>query len=383
VKDPDRRDRPSVSKFSDYEKCAAKYQYELRAPVEEPNEWASYGHEVHLAWSHLKEGKALPEEIMTVLKSADKQLDSALEEVAEVTKTDTIETALIEERLWYPDDLYSGRPDKVFIFKDKFRTAFVPDLKTLWGPVEPPAVNWQGRGTVPLIRHNLHSKRVIFAIIQPARGWLPPAFYDEKRVEQAEVASLQLIAGIDVEEPVPTPGEHCGRCAARLYCKAALALPELTANLTEGSRLAGLMQTLPDRMLERVYRFGKAADKIKEAAKKELKVRVDKEPEKFPDWKLVSTGHVSELGDLQEIFSHVREMVGIPEEGPEFDSFLAAFRSCMTLSLPELGKVVAQLTAMSQDGARKALDKYLMLRGLLTEKPKERALEEKTDPELE
>jgi hypothetical protein len=384
-RDPDRRDRPSTSKFSDYNECPAKYQYELDPRSEDkPNEWSAYGTEIHSAWSHKKEEPVtgdLCDERDKVLDSAERQVEQLVDDILTNVEAHEVSEVVHETRLWYPDELYSGRPDRVYILNDPERTAVIPDLKSLWGQVEPPAVNWQLRGTVPLVRHAFGSKRAVTAIIQPNREWLPPAFYNEKRLEQAEIASLQLIGKVDAENPIPIAGPHCARCNAQFWCPAALLMTQASALVTQKPKV--VVPTLPDRVLERVYRYGHAAEKITKEAKSEMKNRVGDRPDDFPDWKLQTTGDEYKIGNLQQIFSELRQLFAIPEEGPAFDTFLSIFQSAMSLSLPALSKAIAKGIGSTESAMREAIEKRLVPLGLLVFIPKEKSLKEVNKWEIE
>jgi hypothetical protein len=384
-KDPERRDRPSTSKFSDYFACQAKYRFELECETIEPNEFAAYGNECHAAWSGISDAAAIEhEDIKEVIRKADSQFNQLIEDVSKAVKAEPIEFHF-EERLWYGGDIYSGRPDRVVIFGDKDRTALIPDLKSLWGEVEPPAVNWQLRGDVPLAEQALGAQRAVTAIIQPNREWMSPAWYDPKRVEEARMASLKLVREIDVPNPTPTPGEHCGRCNARLTCKASAYLPGQVARIAP--KPEALMPLLSDRMVQEIVRYGKIAKKVTEAAEGELKKRIEhaEDPEVF-DFYLKNSGEQPHFNSLQAVFSELKDMCAVPDEGKEFDEFLSGYQECLSLSLPKLAKFVYSSldgSGLPKEEVRETLERRLTQLGLLKLVPKERALTSKSKFKIE
>ena len=377
-RDPERKDRPSTSQFSDYEKCRAKYRLQLLAPANpKETEEQSEGTKRHAVWVSLADNDTklllldLDLEGRDVVGKAGQQMKDLVLEMSDVVKAKPHKEYL-EHRLWYPGDLYSGRLDQVVVYEDRDRTSLVMDFKSLWGETEPPVLNWQLRADVPLVKHAFGSRRAITAILQPNLAWQPPAFYDSARIDEAEKESVALVKHIDVDDPEATPGEHCARCSAILYCKAAQQMVVAQGKVTKNP--AALVKTLPDRTLEHVYRYGKWAEKVTNAAHDELLERVLEKPDNFELYKDARSGDTAEFGDLQKVFNELVDMAGIVRDTPDFQRFLSAFQTCLKPSLPQLVDLMANQMALGEKETRGAIEKRLMLRGLLKLIPNARKL---------
>jgi hypothetical protein len=196
------------------------------------------------------------------------------------------------------------------------------------------------------------------------------------------MASLKLVREIDVANPTPTPGEHCGRCNARLTCKVSAYLPEQIARIAP--KPEALMPLLSNRMLQNIVKFGKIAKKVSKAAEAELHERIEKtETPDYFDFYLRSTGEQSEFGNLQAVFSELKDMCSVPDDGKEFETFLEQYQGCMKLSIVDLTDMIRDRLTLPKDEARDLIEKRLKHRGLLKLVPKERALTAKSKFKIE
>jgi hypothetical protein len=367
-RDPIRKDLPSISKFGDYNACKAKFQLELLSPEQTPNEWAAYGEEVHAAWDGKDVGLTIEQK--DVLDRADAKRDELVEQISKTVDAPAVRH-IHEERLWYKDpesgeNLFSGQPDDVFLFDDKRKTALILDLKSLWGHVDPPSRNWQLDGAVVLAAQNFGSRRAVTAILQPNRKFQPPAFYEQEHIIESTERVHELLQAIHDPNAVATPGPHCARCNARIICKAALSQPEALTHLSRSPK--DLVPHIADGLLEDLYAYGKQAESITKVIKDELKGRLKERPEDFSQFHLRPTGETTTFGDLQKVYSELKEMCGMT--GDEF-------RSAMSASLPKIVKIVQAKTELPEDEARESVIRRLTLLGLLKQTPKDLAIEVK------
>lgn len=250
MNDP-RKGLPSISQFQSYSECAAKWQLEKESPEQVPDEYASWGEEVHRAWNG--ENVELNSEQKDVLAKATDQRDELIDQIGKTLRAKPVRH-IHEERLWYKDaetgqELFSGQPDDVVIYDDKDKTALITDLKSLWGHVPAPQQNWQLRGAVVLVHQNFGSTRAVTAILQPNRKFQPPAFYELEHIIQATEAVHELLQSINNPAAVAVPGPQCHFCRAKLICKAALSQPEALTRLTRNPR--DLVPHLSDGLLDR------------------------------------------------------------------------------------------------------------------------------------
>jgi hypothetical protein len=363
-----RKGLPSISQFQSYSECVAKWQLEQLSPEQAPDEYASWGEDVHGAWSG--ENAELNSEQRDVLAKAEAQREELIEQISKTLRAKPV-NLLHEQRLWYRDpesgeDLFSGQPDDVVLFDDKDTTALITDLKSLWGYVPAPQQNWQLRGAVVLAHSNFGSSRAVTSILQPNRKFQPPAFYELENIVDATEATHELLQSIHDPGAVASPGPQCQYCRAKLICKAALSQPEALTRLSRSPR--DLVPHIADGLLEDLYAYGKQAESITKVLKDELKGRLKERPDDFGQFYLRPTGEITQFGDLQKVFAELKEMCGMT--GDEF-------RSAMSASLPKLVKIVAEKTELPEDEARESVIRRLTLLGLLTQKPKDLSIERK------
>lgn len=208
----ERRGVPSASGLERVALCPGSWALEQQCPPDEDSPYAAEGSMLHAV---------LAGEISDDGLTSDQQwiVSECQDTEARIVANLDMESASVEreQRLWYPDPAFSGKPDAIYIQGTKLLAV---DYKTGRGAVPSAESNWQMRALAVLTAHHYGVTDVYVALIQP-RGKEPLTIchYNERNLERAARSITNVIRKAMSAEAPRVPGDkQCRYCRAKMFC---------------------------------------------------------------------------------------------------------------------------------------------------------------------
>ena len=179
-----------------------------------------------------------------------------------------------EERMWYRNDRFSGKPDVVFVNNN---TALIADYKTGRIPVKDAATNDQLQWLAVLAQHTYKVNTIIVSIIQPHCG--EPSFHRFTPEQMIKVRRrvLRVLRNMEKPNAMLRPGEkQCKYCRAKPIC------PALKASMT------ALMTTQPEKLTPikagQILDQAQAVKELIKAVEERAEAMLTEQPDAIPGW---------------------------------------------------------------------------------------------------
>ena len=234
IADDERLGLPSASGAYTRHRCRRQTSFidELRAQGKvlerKAGPDAESGTRSHMVWANLA-----PE---STLSDSERDTVAELRRLEKLVLTDwagndSFSVLGREVRLWLHrgiTPIFSGQYDCAYVSLDQKRILLL-DAKTLYGTVQPAALNEQLRELVALLFANYpQTEEFTLAILQPnVAERMSLAFYDRFEATLALRELIHHLADIRAPEHARIPGSYCQYCPALPHCPEALALAKL------------------------------------------------------------------------------------------------------------------------------------------------------------
>tara|TARA_R110002020_G_scaffold265840_8_gene480681 strand:+ start:466 stop:1539 length:1074 start_codon:yes stop_codon:yes gene_type:complete len=334
----ERQGVPSASDGGPLEECHGKHHME-KGLADETSEAANEGNRVH-EWLY-EEKIELSDEEMMLAKECEVQRNMLMD----ITFNDRHNVSpliLKEQRLWYRNNRYSGKPDFVAI---RGGVCLLVDYKCGRITVPHAKENAQLRWTVPLIASKYKVNSVTVAIVQPRCGRPTLHTYDEAGIKACRSKVVSTLRKVEGDNPRLKPGLGCRYCKAKAIC------PALSEKQDAIARVEDVLALTPVQMSEFLPVI-KAVEERCKAIKDRARDMLSEDESAIPGYRLKPGNIERRVGDQVTAFNRLEN-----ELGGGFD--IEMYLKCCNVSVTKLQKQLAVAGEMGPTEAKRLLNTVL------------------------
>lgn len=241
----ERQGKPSGSNGPSYEKCSGKFKLEQGLP-NETSSAAAEGNRIH-EWCSDPDSIKLEGEELDLAKECLSQREMLLGMVFN-DYIDNPPQYIIEKRLWYHRNRFSGKPDFIALRDGR---ALLVDYKCGRIPVERAERNVQLKWYVALVAHVYNIKEIVVAIVQPRCSASTLHSLDKKGITACRNRVTRTLRRMEAPNPTLNPGPvQCKYCKAKAICPALQKKQESLATIKDAQaitpmQMSGILDFLP------------------------------------------------------------------------------------------------------------------------------------------